>query len=206
VNTVKELTKTNTSLDNLSLKFLDRDFRVVKEDLYKVCAFYAEPLNNPGYFKWQQGKDLVYRDYTTKDVIENKDVINFDCFQFVWFALQELAETGVIEPKINKFEPLYNTISKLLTAIEIGCMVELIDIDQLSTGVIFYLKTKNGWDKMGERHLGFYFTNGDVVEMISDRNSAKGVDIETFSRQAFFNKFTEMSGCYVSSNKICLFR
>lgn len=202
MNVAKEITKINIDLETLATDLLNRDFRLIKKDLYKLCIFYAEPRNNPGYFKWQEGKKLIYKDYITKKVIEMTDVINFDCFQFVWFALQELAETGVIFPKIDQYRAVYNTISKLHNAIANGYMTKLVDISQLTTGIIFFLKSSEGWDNMGERHLGFYFTNGNIIEMISDRNSVKGVDIETFTRQEFFEKFTKMSECYVSSNKI----
>jgi hypothetical protein len=200
MNITKEKVKTNTRADKIAMQLLYKDFRNIKDQLYEVCKFYSEPQNNPGYFKWQEGKDLVYRDYMSKKVIEMEEVINFDCFQFVWFVLQELAETGVIGPKIESYQPVYNTILKLHVAIEKGYMIKLEEINQLSVGIIFFLKTPEGWENMGERHLGFYFTNGDKVQMISDRNSAKGVDIETFGKQEFFDKFSGMSGCFVSSN------
>jgi hypothetical protein len=142
----------------------------------------------------------VYRDYVTKRTIEMEAVVNFDCFQFVWFVLQELAETGIIYPKISSYQPIYDTIPKLHLAVNQGYMTKLTEINQLSTGVIFILKTQQGWDKMGQRHLGFYFTSGEKVHMISDRNVKKGVDVESFGRQEFFDKYSGMNGSFVSAN------
>jgi hypothetical protein len=196
----QEKVKTNMELDKIAIQLLNRDFRQIEKGLYEVCKFYSEPQNNPGYFKWQEGKDLVYRDYMTKKVIEMEEVINFDCFQFVWFVLQELAESGVIGPQIESYMPVYDTILKLHEAIENGYLSKLTEMNQLSTGIIFFLKTPQGWENMGERHFGFYFTQGDRVQMISDRNSVKGVEAETFDKQEFFDKFSKMSECFVSSN------
>jgi hypothetical protein len=199
-NHLQKILEVTEALSKDHIELLNTDFTMIKDELLDMCTFYANDPHRLGYFQWKDCKSLSYIDFKSKNIISIPGETNFDCFQFVWFILEKLAQYQTIPSKITSYSPTFDTLTKLKLAIQQSYLTELTDQSQLTCGVIFFTKNANGWDKKGARHMGFYFNNGDKIQMISNRQSKKGVDIEYFDLSDFFERFSNMSECYISSN------
>jgi hypothetical protein len=183
------------------IELLNTDFTSIKSTLFEICSFYTAEPNKLNYFKLSDKKTLSYRDFKSRELIELVDYASFDCFQFVWFILEKLAEYKIINSKVAYYEQTFKTTDKIKTAIERKYLTKLENPKQLGCGVIFFIKDDSGWLTQGKRHMGFYFTDldTDTVKIISNRKSKDGIDIETFSKIRFFERFSSLPGCWISS-------
>ena len=179
------------------IELLNNDFSKISSELFEICMFYATPPHRLSYLKLYDEKVLEYVDFQTGDLIQLDSYSNFDCFQFVWFVLQKLAEYKIIKSDIKYYEQTFQTIEKILDAIDKKYLVLLKSPNQLNCGVVFYLTREDGWETPGKRHAGFYFTKGDYVEVISNHKFMKGVGVEKYTKSEFVERFTKLP-CYIS--------
>jgi hypothetical protein len=138
------------------------NFDYLKDTLYIFARRYSEQAYQVPYISINvKEPDPIYIKNTKGQYQLMKT--SLDCFSFIWLVLRDLNRYGHITLPKGYLKDMVQVVQK---AIDAGSLKEFKSEEQLfdkECGILFYLKSAEGFTKVGERHMGFWFRfEGDI--------------------------------------------